>query len=193
MRGWFVISVLAVAGCGGEHLGFNPNYQFGSSSYGEYRLAREAALTGNSESPAVVPVARPFDAPTAQQIAGRDPVPVPATRGLGRAKAAAAAAPVAAGTATPLVANDGPYAGSVPVLAAFAAETTHQPGTALYPRSGGSASQAARVCASYPNPEAAQIGFLAAGGPQVDTRGMDPDGDGFVCGWDPRPLRQPAL
>ena len=25
--------------------------------------------------------------------------------------------------------------------------------------------------------------------PILDPKGLDPDGDGFVCGWDPRPLR----
>lgn len=217
MRGWVLISVLALAGCG-EHLGANPNYRFDGSPYGAYLTQREAALISNGAAPSVIPVARPFEAPTAEQIAGRSPVPVPATMGIGarRSSTVTASAPVAPVTAAPvtaapatataaaaapaataparnapLAANDGPYPGSVPVLHRYAAETRHAPGNALYARGPGSATLAAQACARFASPEAAQIAFLSAGGPRVDPRGMDPDGDGFVCGWDPRPLRQP--
>ena len=27
------------------------------------------------------------------------------------------------------------------------------------------------------------------GGPKVDPKGIDPDGDGFACYWDPKPFR----
>lgn len=50
MRGWVLISVLALAGCG-EHLGVNPNYQFGGSPYGTYLAEREAALVSNGDAP----------------------------------------------------------------------------------------------------------------------------------------------
>lgn len=49
-----------------------------------------------------------------------------------------------------------------------------------------------RNCATYANPDAAQRDFLARGGPERDARGIDPDGDGFACGWDPAPFRQAA-
>ncbi len=65
--------------------------------------------------------------------------------------------------------------------------------TTAYPRSNANANAASRACMTYANPAAAQTAFIAAGGPLVDARGMDPDGDGFVCGWDPRPYRQPQL
>lgn len=42
-----------------------------------------------------------------------------------------------------------------------------------------------RNCASYATPDEAQRDFLARGGPERDRRGIDPDGDGFACGWDP--------
>lgn len=45
-----------------------------------------------------------------------------------------------------------------------------------------------RNCAAYNNPDAAQRDFLARGGPDRDPRGIDPDGDGFACGWDPAPF-----
>jgi hypothetical protein len=36
----------------------------------------------------------------------------------------------------------------------------------------------------------AQIAFLERGGPKRDTLGLDPDGDGFACYWDPAPFRK---
>lgn len=47
-----------------------------------------------------------------------------------------------------------------------------------------------RNCASYATPDEAQRDFLARGGPERDPRGIDPDGDGFACGWDPAPFIQ---
>lgn len=201
MRGWVVISVLALAGCG-EHLGYNPNYQFGANPYGQYRVLREAALVSNGAAPRTIPIALPAEAPSPAQIAGRDPVPVPPTMGLPGTKGVTQgmARPVAgrpdAARPTPIalpVTTGGPYPGSTPVLVRYAQEARHQPGTRLYARSGGTLAAAARLCAGYANPGAAQTAFLAAGGPQRDPGGMDPDGDGFVCGWTPDTLRQAPL
>ena len=47
-----------------------------------------------------------------------------------------------------------------------------------------------RNCAGYATPDDAQRDFLARGGPERDRRGIDPDGDGFACGWDPAPFIQ---
>ncbi len=193
MRGWLVISVLALAGCG-EHQGWNPNYQFGASRYGQYLVSREVALMTRADAPQTIPIALPANAPTPEQIAGRAPVPVPATMGVRRIvttqpATATATARVVPGAALPTT-STGSYPGSVPVLVRYALAADHAPGTTIYRRAGGSAAQAARVCAGFANPDAAQIAFLAAGGPGRDPRGMDPDGDGFVCGWDPAPFRQ---
>lgn len=46
----------------------------------------------------------------------------------------------------------------------------------------------ARNCAEYTTDDDAQRDFLARGGPERDRRGIDPDGDGFACGWDPAPF-----
>lgn len=192
MRGWWVISVLALAGCG-VNQGSNPNYQFGPNRYGEYRAEREVALMTGEESPQTIPVALPVEAPTAGQIAGQAPVPPPPTMGVPTPAKSTTVAPVAGSAATLPVTSGGPYPGSTPVLVRYAFAVSHDPGTAVYRRSGGSASVAARVCAGYPNPDAAQTAFLAAGGPQQDPRGMDPDGDGFVCSWNPEPFRQSQL
>lgn len=47
-----------------------------------------------------------------------------------------------------------------------------------------------RNCAAYDTPDDAQRDFLARGGPERDRLGIDPDGDGFACGWDPEPFRR---
>ena len=46
-----------------------------------------------------------------------------------------------------------------------------------------------RNCGEYSTPDEAQRDFLARGGPERDPRGLDPDGDGFACAWDPAPFR----
>ena len=147
-----------------------------------------------ADAPQTIPIALPANAPTPEQIAGRAPVPVPATMGVRRIvttqpATATATARVVPGAALPTT-STGSYPGSVPVLVRYALAADHAPGTTIYRRAGGSAALAARVCAGFANPDAAQIAFLAAGGPGRDPRGMDPDGDGFVCGWDPAPFRQ---
>lgn len=47
-----------------------------------------------------------------------------------------------------------------------------------------------RNCAGYATADDAQRDFLSRGGPERDRRGVDPDGDGFACGWDPAPFIQ---
>lgn len=80
--------------------------------------------------------------------------------------------------------------GSGASIVAYALATTNVPGQALYRRSGIAAQiRFDRACTKYPSPDEAQEAFLDAGGPQRDRLGMDPDGDGFACYWDPRPFR----
>lgn len=80
-------------------------------------------------------------------------------------------------------------AGSGPNIVQFALSTTHAPGTQVYNRSSLRFTDQAAACARYASPDLAQEAFLAAGGPERDRRGLDPDGDGFACAWDPRPFR----
>lgn len=81
--------------------------------------------------------------------------------------------------------------GQGPSTVAFALATNNVPGQALYDRSSlfSSESRFARNCAKYGGDDAAQQAFLDAGGPERDRYGIDPDGDGFACYWDPRPFR----
>ncbi|MEL6523311.1 MAG: hypothetical protein AAFQ66_20225 [Pseudomonadota bacterium] len=76
-----------------------------------------------------------------------------------------------------------------PNIVDFALQTSHDVGQPVYRRTFGSGARASRVCGRYASPDLAQEAFLSGGGPERDRRGMDPDGDGFACGWDPRPFR----
>lgn len=76
-----------------------------------------------------------------------------------------------------------------PNIVEFALATTHAPGVQMYKRSGLGIRDANSVCAKYSSPDQAQQDFLAKGGPDRDRMGVDPDGDGFACSWDPRPFR----
>lgn len=72
----------------------------------------------------------------------------------------------------------------------FALSTTNRVGDSIYRRSKVFAkSRYERNCRKYPSPDMAQAAFLKAGGPQRDRKGLDPDGDGFACAWDPQPFR----
>lgn len=44
-------------------------------------------------------------------------------------------------------------------------------------------------CEGYRSADAAQEEFLGAGGPERDRLGLDPDGDGNACRWDPATFR----
>lgn len=76
-----------------------------------------------------------------------------------------------------------------PNIVDYALATRHAPGTQLHKRSSLRANRAAAACVKYGSPDQAQEAFLAKGGPDRDRLGLDPDGDGFACGWDPRPFR----
>lgn len=79
-----------------------------------------------------------------------------------------------------------------PNIVAFALQTRHAVGTKVYRRGFTRAAKFQRACAPFSSADQAQIDFLAQGGPQKDRAGMDPDGDGFACAWDPTPYRRAA-
>lgn len=77
-----------------------------------------------------------------------------------------------------------------PNIVQYALATTNQKGQPIYRRGGLFAERRfAQACAKYPSPDLAQQAFLAEGGPERDRLGVDPDGDGFACAWDPAPFR----
>ena len=79
---------------------------------------------------------------------------------------------------------------SGPNIVAYALSTTNNVGQQIYRRSGNvSDTRFQRACARYATSDKAQEAFLDAGGPKRDRKGLDPDGDGFACYWDPSPFR----
>lgn len=79
-----------------------------------------------------------------------------------------------------------------PNIVAFAIQTKHARGTKVYRRGFTRTAKTDRACAAFSNADQAQIDFLSRGGPERDRAGMDPDGDGFACNWDPAPYRRAA-
>lgn len=79
--------------------------------------------------------------------------------------------------------------GKVPTPIEFALQTSHPVGQKVYRRSPFGAGKAASACAAYRSDELAQDAFLKAGGPSKDKLGIDPDGDGYACGWNPATYR----
>ncbi|WP_299645991.1 hypothetical protein [uncultured Jannaschia sp.] len=77
-----------------------------------------------------------------------------------------------------------------PNIFAYALGPAHPVGTAAYRRGlRASATRAAQQCAAYSSPDLAQEAFLEAGGPSRDRLGLDPDGDGNACDWNPAVVR----
>ncbi|SLN21271.1 hypothetical protein [Ruegeria meonggei] len=92
---------------------------------------------------------------------------------------------VVAPTAVPQRGTDGQ-----PNIVQYALSTSNLVGTQLYSRAGFNLqAKAQRNCARYASADQAQIEFLSSGGPQRDRKGLDPDGDGYACSWDPGPFR----
>ena len=77
-----------------------------------------------------------------------------------------------------------------PNIVAYALATSHPVGTKKYRRNAINAKKRyERSCGQYRYKDQAQTAFLAAGGPKRDRAGMDPDGDGYACRWDPSVFR----
>ena len=80
-----------------------------------------------------------------------------------------------------------------PNVVAFALQTSHPRGTQRYRRTGfNRQAKFDRACAEFATADQAQLDFLTRGGPARDRKGMDPDGDGYACNWDPTPFRRAA-
>ena len=77
-----------------------------------------------------------------------------------------------------------------PNIVDYALSTSHGLGQQVHTRSAlTTQSRFQRNCAKYRTADEAQRDFLARGGPSRDRLGIDPDGDGFACGWNPTPYR----
>lgn len=78
---------------------------------------------------------------------------------------------------------------SGPNIVEYALNTRNGVGEQIYSRSSIRLTSPEAACRRYKSPDLAQEAFLRSGGPKRDIRGLDPDGDGFACAWDPRPFR----
>ena len=78
-------------------------------------------------------------------------------------------------------------------IAAFARSTINKKGESVYTRSPFQTFDHWTECAFFNTNENAQRFFLKTGGPKVDLKNLDPDGDGFACAWDPSIYRQLAI
>lgn len=77
-----------------------------------------------------------------------------------------------------------------PNIVQYALQAPNNRGESVFDRGGLSGeARFSRNCAKYRTPDDAQRDFLTRGGPQRDRLGIDPDGDGFACGWDPQAFR----
>ena len=78
----------------------------------------------------------------------------------------------------------------IPNVVEYALMTSNPVGVSLYSRSGLVSEYTHRFrCGQYTSSTEAQEVFLKRGGPKRDWLGLDPDGDGFACTWDPSPFR----
>jgi hypothetical protein len=167
-------SDLAAAGIGANAAaaGGVPLTAVTSAPIGETPAERDARLANNPE----ISDENSFDA-----VSGRETIASDAARRAEQAEALIVVEPV------PLPET---RADSGPNIVSYAINAPNQKGQEWYSRSILSGeSRFSSNCATYGSPDAAQRDFLTRGGPERDPRGIDPDGDGFACGWDPAPFR----
>ncbi len=80
--------------------------------------------------------------------------------------------------------------GAAPTPIQFALATSHPVGQKVYRRPLTASTRKAQAeCLNYSSAEVAQDQFLKNGGPEKDRLGIDPDGDGYACGWNPATYR----
>ena len=177
---------LVLAGCSSVPDSGNTVYLEPLSS--SERAAREAELQGQQ-----VPLTGPASSATVSAVPTvTDPSQLTNDTTYVGGPAAVPAAPVTAATYEVVAPEPVPNRTTTdgPSIVSYALSTSHPVGQQVYQRDNASAERSARACARYVSPDLAQAAFLSAGGPQNDSRGLDPDGDGFACTWNPEPFRQ---
>ena len=73
-------------------------------------------------------------------------------------------------------------------IAVYARSSSNNVGEKIYRRIKMSSGNI-EPCLRFKSNEDAQRYFLLKGGPKKDIWGLDPDGDGFACDWDPKYFR----
>ena len=79
-----------------------------------------------------------------------------------------------------------------PNIIDYALSTTHGVGERRHTRRPISAARHQRSCMAFRSADLAQEWFLQNGRPGRDRQGLDPDGDGFACDWNPSVYRSAA-
>ncbi|MDG4649306.1 hypothetical protein P6F26_12700 [Roseibacterium sp. SDUM158017] len=179
--------VLALAACGPGPVPNDVGQGVGFSDYAAYQARREAL-----RSPPPQTVAPPADASFAAAPAGARSTDI-----AGMASAAIAEAeggpPVAASaddfTAPPLPEGMSVLGANV---VAFALSTSHPVGQRVWARFPLRLGRPEVRCSDFRTTDLAQDWFLENEGPERDRAGLDPDGDGFACNWDPERYRAEA-
>ena len=82
--------------------------------------------------------------------------------------------------------------GSTPNIIDYALSTTHAVGERAFTRNPFGQGRHERNCRAFRSHDLAQEAFLEQGGPIRDRQGLDPDGDGFACAWNPDIYRAAA-
>ncbi|PTN03846.1 excalibur calcium-binding domain-containing protein [Rhodovulum imhoffii] len=182
------ILVLALGACAS-----GPQAGAGYSDYHSYLKAREDQLTGTTQPSAGQPLSAAGGVPTStptdlsdeqnfEAVASRESIESDRARLEAQQSQYVAIAP------QPL-----PGRMSVPTgpnIVSYALDTTNKPGEQVYRRVNPLRNLShERACARFASADKAQEAFLAAGGPQRDSKNLDPDGDGFACEWNPAPFR----
>ena len=75
-------------------------------------------------------------------------------------------------------------------VAFFARSTSNKKGQSIYSRNSYKIFDHWTECSHFSTDDSAQRFFLELGGPEMDSKNLDPDGDGFACNWDPVLYRQ---
>ncbi|WP_227284855.1 hypothetical protein [Boseongicola sp. H5] len=79
-----------------------------------------------------------------------------------------------------------------PNVIEYALATSHPIGEQRYSRSPFRQGRHEANCLAYRSDDLAQEAFLSMGGPERDRQALDPDGDGYACGWNPAVYRNAA-
>jgi hypothetical protein len=79
-----------------------------------------------------------------------------------------------------------------PNIIDYALATTHPVGERRHTRRPIAESRHQRACLAFRSADLAQEWFLQNGGPNRDRQGLDPDGDGYACDWNPGVYRSAA-
>jgi hypothetical protein len=192
-----VMSAMALAACGTGPAPNDVSVGVGFSDYQEYQARRTAlAMPPATARPPADVAAQPFStAPSATTT------PTP-TQGLADLAAAAIAEAESGATGLPPVAPGGDNFTAPPLpegmavlgarVVAFALSTSHPVGQRVWSRFPVRLGRPEVRCRDFRTTDLAQDWFLENEGPERDRAGLDPDGDGFACNWDPERYRAQA-